>query len=332
MDYVASTPVAFNHVNQLAGQVGAAGDQAKAVAKTSMPVQAPPNFRDMSYSISKAVRSLQIAGHGDKNFHSCRGAFNRVATQWKVTEDQRKLCMPYCFTEDASRIFEVIANDYPTATSEIWWEKMQQKVSNEAQAQSSRQEFMNLKKLPHETMRAYADRGWRLASCLPEQPTEIQVKPQIIMGLPPKLKTAALLAQSLPFDNMVSTIEQIIASEQAQPQLRSLRTREPLQLVHEQEEEELAVFHEKQRQNYDDEKEHKVWTKQGVGTLESPMGPRDDILPFGFSAAKPCFRCKFIGHLASYRGIVCERSRHQEGIITPPNRKQTSNRPRPKNF
>ena len=33
------------------------------------------------------------------------------------------------------------------------------------------------------------------------------------MGLPPKLKTAALLAQSLPFDNMVSTIEQILAND-----------------------------------------------------------------------------------------------------------------------
>ncbi len=124
---------------------------------------------------------------------------------------------------------------------------MQQKVSNEAQAQSSRQEFLNLKKLPQETMRAYADRGWRLASCLPEQPTEIQVKPQIIMGLPPKLKTAALLAQSLPFDNMVSTIEQIIANEQAQPQPRLPRKRESLQIVDEQAAGELAIFHDKQR-------------------------------------------------------------------------------------
>ena len=184
---------------------------------------------------------------------------------------------------------------------------------------------MNLKKLPTETMRAYADRGWRLASCLPEQPTEVQVKPQVIMGLPPKLKTAALLAQSLPFDNMVSTIEQIIANDHDHPQSRSARTREPLQIVDEQAAEELAIFHEKQRQTYDD-KEQKIWTKQGVGTLESPMGPRDDVLPFGFSAAKPCFRCKFIGHLASYRGIVCERS------AIPPSRKQPANRPRPKNF
>ena len=88
---------------------------------------------------------------------------------------------------------------------------MQQKVSNEAQTQLARQEFRNLKTLPRETMRAYADRGWRLASCLPEQPTEVQVKAQVIMGFPPKIKTEALLAQSLPFDNMVSTIEQIIA-------------------------------------------------------------------------------------------------------------------------
>jgi len=330
MAYDASMPAVFNREKLAAGLANAADVQAKVVARPSIPAQEPPKFRDVSYSIRNAVRSLQVAGHGDKNFWSCRGAFNRVSTQWKVTEDQRKLCMPYCFTEDASRIFEVIANDYPSATSEVWWDKMQQKVSNEAQAQSSRQEFMNLRKLPQETMRAYADRGWRLASCLPEQPTEIQVKPQIIMGLPPKLKTAALLAQSLPFDNMVSTIEQIIANEQAQPQPRIPRNRESLQIVDEQAAEELAIFHEKQRQTYDD-KEHKVWTKQGVGTLESPMGPRDDVLPFGFSAAKPCFRCKFIGHLASYRGIVCERSSQQEGVTTPPNRRQQPKNSRPKN-
>ena len=162
------------------------------------------------------------------------------------------------------------------------------------------------------------------------QHTEIQVKPQIIIELPPKLQTAALLAQYLPFDNMVSTIEQIIANEQAQPQPRLPRKRESLQIVDEQAEEELAVFHEKQRQSYDD-KEHKVWTKQGVGTLESPMGPRDDVLPFGFSAAKPCFRCKFIGHLASYRGIFCERSNQQEGVATPPNRRQQPKNSRPRN-
>ena len=129
---------------------------------------------------------------------------------------------------------------------------MQQKVSIEAQAHSALQEFMNLKNLPPETMRAYADRGWRLASCVPEQPTEVQVKPQIIMGLPPKLIAAALLANYLPFDNMVSTIEQIIANERAQPRLRSPKTREPLQIVDEQAAEELAIFHEKQRQTYDD--------------------------------------------------------------------------------
>ena len=168
MAYGASTPAVFNHEILAAGLAGAASVQAKVVAIPSMPVQEPPKFRDVSYSIRNAGRSLQITGHGDKNFHSSRGAFNRVSTQWKVTEDQRKLCLPYCFTEDASRIFEVISNDYPSATSDVWWDKMQKKVSNEAQAQSSRQEFMNLKKLPQETMRAYADRGWRLASCLPE--------------------------------------------------------------------------------------------------------------------------------------------------------------------
>ena len=150
------------------------------------------------------------------------------------------------------------------------------------------------------------------------------------MGFPPKLRTAALLAQSLPFENMVSTIEQIIANEQAQPQPKLPRNRESLQIVDELSAKEMAIFHEKQRQAFDD-KEHKVWTKQGEGTLESPMGPRDDVLPFGFSAAKPCFRCKFIGHLASYRGIVCERNSQQEGVTTPPNRRQQPKNARSKN-
>ena len=83
-------------------------------------------------------------------------------------------------------------------------------------------------------------------------------------------------------------------------------------------------------QAYDD-KEQEVWTKKGVGTLERPMGPRDDVLPFGFSAAKPCFRSKFIGYLASYRGIVCERNHQQEGVATPPNRWQKPKNSRPKN-
>ena len=65
---------------------------------------------------------------------------------------------------------------------------------------------------------------------------------------------------------MVSSIEQIIANEQAQPQPRLPRNRKSLQIVEKQAAEELAVLHEKQRQSYDD-KEHKVWTKKGVGTL-----------------------------------------------------------------
>ena len=55
---------------------------------------------------------------------------------------------------------------------------------------------------------------------------------------------------------------------QAQPQPRLPRNRDSLQIVDEQAAGEMAIFHEKQRQAYDD-KEHKVWTKQGVGTLES---------------------------------------------------------------
>lgn len=49
-----------------------------------------PRFRDVFFSISNEVKSLQIADHGDKNFHACRGAFNLVDDQWEVTEYQQK--------------------------------------------------------------------------------------------------------------------------------------------------------------------------------------------------------------------------------------------------
>ena len=49
--------------------------------------------------------------------------------------------MPYCFTEDASRIFEEIANAPPRAFSSEWWDSMQKRVANEAQAHSVRQEY-----------------------------------------------------------------------------------------------------------------------------------------------------------------------------------------------
>ena len=91
--------------------------------ETSLSAAAPPEFKPrwrpsqvcpynkllnlemlatrVDRSISNEDRSLQIAGHGDKNFHTCRGAFNRVAAQWKITDDQKTFCMPYRFTEDA---------------------------------------------------------------------------------------------------------------------------------------------------------------------------------------------------------------------------------------
>ena len=75
MDYGASTPVAFNHVNQLAGQVGTAGDQAKVVAIPSVTIQEAPRFRYISYSISNSVRSLKIAGHGGQNFPQLSRSF-----------------------------------------------------------------------------------------------------------------------------------------------------------------------------------------------------------------------------------------------------------------
>ena len=56
---------------------------------------------------------------------------------------------------------------------------------------------------------------------------------------------------------MVSTIEQNFANKQAQPQPRLPRKIDSLQIVDEEAEEEMAIFHEKQRRAYDD-KEHKV--------------------------------------------------------------------------
>lgn len=99
-------------------------------------------------------------------------------------------------TSDASRIFEEIANAFPCSTSALWWTKMQKRVSDETQAQSARQGYFKLKKLPDETMGSSADRTWGLSSSLPETLTESKIKPQVITTLPPKLQTDALLAQS----------------------------------------------------------------------------------------------------------------------------------------
>lgn len=64
--------------------------------------------------------------------------------------------------------------------------------------------------------------------------------------------------------------------------------------------EELAEFHEKQLQRIEEVISQKVWAQQGVGTKASPIGPKDDVLPLSFTASKPCFRFKKIGHLDSF--------------------------------
>lgn len=92
---------------------------------------------------------------------------------------------------------------------------MQECVSNDAQSQEACHEFLNLRMLPGETMRNFGHRAMRIAACLPDCPGEEQVKPQMIIGLQLKLRKAALIAQYLPFDAMISTIEQIISSDQA---------------------------------------------------------------------------------------------------------------------
>lgn len=184
---------------------------------------------------------------------------------------------------------------------------MQERVSNQAQAQAARQEILNLRMLPGEAMRNYLDRAMRLAACLPECPGEEQVKPQIIMGLQPKLRTAALLAQSLPFDSMISTIKQIMTNEQIQPPQRS---RERLQVMEENVAEELAELAElKKRQFNDGPREYKTWNKKANVTLESPIGPREDVFPFGFTSEITCYRCKLISHLASFLEVICQRIR-----------------------
>lgn len=71
--------------------------------------------------------------------------------------------------------------------------------------------------------------------------------------------------------------------------------------------EKLAEFHEKQSQRSEKGQIYKIWTLQGVGTEAIPTVPREDVLPFGFAASKPCFRFKTIGHLAIFRVVVCER-------------------------
>lgn len=68
------------------------------------------------------------------------------------------------------------------------------------------------------------------------------------------------------------------------------------------------------------------------GTLESPIGPIDYVLPFGFSSAKTCFRCKSGEHLANYRRIVRKRSWQSDSISPHPSRKQPSGRPRQRPF
>lgn len=64
---------------------------------------------------------------------------------------------------------------------------MEERVSNEVQAQSARQEYLHLKMLSDETMRSYANRAWSLAGSLLETLNEAQAKPQVIKGLPAKM-------------------------------------------------------------------------------------------------------------------------------------------------
>lgn len=100
-------------------------------------------------------------------------------------------------------------NASPRASSGDRWSSMQQSAANEARDRPTRQENLNLSNRLDESMRCRAGRAWRLEGILPDSLTKAQVKPQVIKGLPTKLQ-ASVLAQSQPFDAMVSTIEKII--------------------------------------------------------------------------------------------------------------------------
>lgn len=111
---------------------------------------------------------------------------------------------------------------------------------------------------------------------------------------------------------MVRTIKQFISANR-QENLGGAHRHycgiETLKIMDEKVAEELAEFQEKQRQRSEEGKIHKVWTLQGVGTESSPIGPKDNVLPFCFTASKPCFRFQKIGHLDIFRGVVFERER-----------------------
>lgn len=147
---------------------------------------------------------------------------------------------------------------------------MQERVSNEAQSQSARQEYLQdkLKTLPDETMRNNADRAWRLrrvvAGSLPETLNEARVKLQVIKGLPAKLQTATHLTQSLKFDSMINTIEQvIIAIDHDQPPgaHRLFPGREALLIIDEDSAEDFAEIRDKQRPRASTSKESKICTQ-----------------------------------------------------------------------
>lgn len=130
---------------------------------------------------------------------------------------------------------------------------MQQRVSNEAQAQSTRQEYLNLSKRPDETTRRYADRAWRLSGSLTETLTGAQVKLQAIKGMPSKLQAASALAKSQHFEAMVSPIEQGITAgvhytrQEINGAHRASRGREDLQMVEKTTAEDLSELHDHQR-------------------------------------------------------------------------------------
>lgn len=90
--------------------------------------------------------------------------------------------------------------------------------------------------------------------------------------------------------------------------------------------EELAEIHEKQRQQTEDSKNTKIWTRKGISKEASPIGPLDYVLPFGFAAAKPFFQYKMIEHVSSIRGVACERDHSNTSTLSLNRKSATSHR------
>lgn len=107
---------------------------------------------------------------------------------------------------------------------------------------------------------------------------------------------------------------------------RQFLGRESFQVMEEKAAGKLAQLYKKHRHRDKERKNTNIWIHQGIVTEDSPIGSRDDVLPFGFTVSKPCFRCKTIEHISSFCEVVCERNRaslkNSPGARKPPTNNQ----------